>query len=106
VPEDCLVNVGVHWGGALYMGQVVTDGRLEVTALGDTVNEAARVQESARGGAVLASKSVLERLEAGDAHALDVETDRLRYTTLAELPDATDKARRDAGGVAVTALTP
>jgi class 3 adenylate cyclase len=105
-PEDCVVNIGVHWGGALYMGQVVTGGRLEVTALGDTVNEAARIQESARDGSVLASKALLERLEGDDARALGVAAERLRYSTLAELPEATDKARRDAGDVAVTTLTP
>jgi class 3 adenylate cyclase len=88
------------------MGQVVTGGRLEVTALGDPVNEAARIQESARDGSILASKAVLERLEAGDARDLDLCTDRLRYDMLAELGSATDKARRDAGGVAVTRVTP
>ncbi|MBW3609161.1 MAG: hypothetical protein KY463_12555, partial [Actinobacteria bacterium] len=59
---DCAVNVGLHWGGALYMGQLVTGGRLEVTALGDRVNEAARIQASARDGEVLASKSLIEHL--------------------------------------------
>jgi class 3 adenylate cyclase len=62
------------------MGQVVTGGRLEVTALGDPVNEAARIQESARDGSILASKAVLERLEAGDARDLDLCTDRLATT--------------------------
>ncbi len=42
--EEVRMNVGVHWGGALYLGQVVTGGRLEVTALGDEVNETARIQ--------------------------------------------------------------
>jgi len=42
-PGDLRINIGLHWGGTLYMGQVVTGGRLEVTALGDEVNEAARV---------------------------------------------------------------
>ena len=64
---DCPLNVGVHWGSTLYMGQVVTGGRLEVTALGDEVNECARIQQSARDGAVLASKAVIERLVDGDA---------------------------------------
>jgi class 3 adenylate cyclase len=35
--EDCRMNVGAHWGADLFIGQVVTDGRLEVTALGDEV---------------------------------------------------------------------
>lgn len=103
---DCSVNVGVHWGGALYMGQVVTGGRLEVTALGDAVNEAARIQESARDGSILASKALLERLDAGDSGDLELDADRLRYDMLAELDSATDKARRDAGSVAVTRVRP
>jgi class 3 adenylate cyclase len=84
----------------------VTGGRLEVTALGDEVNEAARIQQSARDGALLASKSLLERLEPDDAAALDLDPDRFRYRTLAELEGATDKARRDAGNVAVAEIRP
>jgi len=57
------INAGVHWGGALYLGQVITGGRLEVTALGDEVNECARIQQSARDGALLASKPLVERLD-------------------------------------------
>jgi class 3 adenylate cyclase len=102
---ECLFNVGVHWGGALYMGQLVTGGRIEVTALGDEVNEAARVQQSAKQGHVLATKSLLERLSGDDAHAVGLDPDRLIYTTVTELPDATDKARRDAGGLAVVDVT-
>jgi class 3 adenylate cyclase len=104
--DEVRMNVGVHWGGALYLGQVVTGGRLEVTALGDEVNEAARIQESARDGALLASKSLLERLDPDDAVALGLDPDRTRYRTLAELDGVTAKARRDAGTVAVTAITP
>jgi class 3 adenylate cyclase len=43
---DCRLNVAVHWGPSLYMGQLVTGGRLEVTALGDEVNECARILQS------------------------------------------------------------
>ncbi len=102
---ECLFNVGVHWGGALYMGQLVTGGRIEVTALGDEVNEAARVQESAKEGHVLATKSLVERLSDDDAYSLALPADRIIYTPIAELPDASDKARRDAGGLAVVDVT-
>ena len=101
---DCSVNVGLHWGGALYMGQLVTGGRLEVTALGDRVNEAARIQESARDGEVLASKSLLEHLTDDDAAALGIDPDSVIYRTVAELESASDKALRDAGGIPVTVL--
>jgi class 3 adenylate cyclase len=45
------------------MGQVVTGGRLGVTALGDEVNECARMKQTATGGALLASKALIERLD-------------------------------------------
>ncbi|MGH2500326.1 MAG: hypothetical protein ACRDPC_25830, partial [Solirubrobacteraceae bacterium] len=104
-PDECLLNVGVHWGSALYMGQIVSGGRLEVTALGDEVNEAARVQQAARGGCILASKSLLEQLSDRDAAALGLDTHAIGYRTVAELPDAPEKAVRDAGGVPVASLT-
>ena len=102
--HDIAMNVGVHWAGALYMGQVVTDGRLEVTALGDEVNECARIQQSARDGAGYASKTLLEQLSSGDAAAVGIDPDRTVYKTVAELPGATDKSIRDAGGIAVADL--
>jgi class 3 adenylate cyclase len=102
--DEVRVNVGVHWGGRLYMGQLVTGGRLEVTALGDAMNECARIQESARDGATFASKSLIEHLEDDDARVLDLDPDSLLYTTVAELPGAPEKAVRDAGGIPVTAL--
>lgn len=103
-PHVCRINVGLHWGGALYMGQLVTGGRLEPTALGDEVNQCARIQQSARGGQILVSKSLLEQLTDADAQAVAVDPDRLLYTTVAELQGATDKAVRDAGGVPVAAV--
>jgi hypothetical protein len=49
----------------------------------------------------LASKELLERLEPDDAAALDLDPDRVTYTTLADLPTATEKARRDAPAIDV-----
>jgi class 3 adenylate cyclase len=100
-PDDCVLGVGLHWGD-LYMGQVVTGGRLEVSALGDEVNECARIEQSSADGEVLASKRLIERLSGEDAAALGLDGDALRYRTVAELPGAGDKASRDAGTVAVT----
>ncbi|MFN2588145.1 MAG: adenylate/guanylate cyclase domain-containing protein [Actinomycetota bacterium] len=102
--DDCLVNVGIHWGGALYMGQLVTGGRLEATALGDEVNEAARIQETARDGRLLASKALVERLTDDDARAIGIDPDAVLYKTVADTPEATPKAVRDAGGIPVTPL--
>lgn len=102
--EDVLMNVGAHWGGALYMGQIVTGGRLEVTALGDEVNEAARIQQAARDGTAFASKPLVEQLEPDDAAAVGIDPDAATYRPIAELPGIDGKALRDAGGIAVTEL--
>ena len=100
-PEDLTMRFGLHWGATLYVGQIATSGRAEVTALGDEVNEGARIEACASGGRALASKELLERLEPDDAAALDLDPDRGTYTTLADLPAATEKARRDAPAIAV-----
>ncbi len=98
---DVTVNVGLHWGETLYLGQVTTGGRLEVTALGDEVNECARIQESAEGGGVLAAKALVERLDDADAAALGLDVGALAYAVVADLPGAGRKAVRDAGTVPV-----
>jgi len=102
--SECLVNVGLHWGATLYMGQLVTGGRLEVTALGDEVNECARIQSAARDGQVLASKSLLEHLEPEDASELRVNPDLMLYRAVSEIPGVPDKAIKDAGGIPITTL--
>ena len=101
--SDVRLNVGVHWGATLYMGQL-TGGRLEVTALGGEVNECARVQESARGGSVLATKDLLERLDDADSGRLGLDPGAVSYTALNEIEGVPEKAIRDAGGLAVTVL--
>jgi class 3 adenylate cyclase len=99
-----VLNVGLHWGATLMIGQVATSGRLEVTALGDQMNEAARIEAAASGGAILASKDIVERLDASDARAADIDPDALVYTPLGELDGASHKAIRDAGMIPVAAL--
>ena len=101
---DLRVNIGVHWGGTLYMGQLVTGGRLEVTALGDAVNECARIQESARDGDALASKSLIEHLTAAHASDLGLDQDGLVYRSISEMAHASEKAKRDAGSIPVTPI--
>jgi class 3 adenylate cyclase len=105
-PEDVQVkvNVGVHWGATLMVGQVATSGRLEVTALGDQMNEGARIEAAATGGAILASKDLIERLDPADAKAAGIDPHALAYTTISELGGASDKAIRDAGTIAVTPI--
>ncbi|HMD56685.1 MAG TPA: adenylate/guanylate cyclase domain-containing protein [Solirubrobacteraceae bacterium] len=100
-PEELLMRFGLHWGATLYVGQITSRGRAEVTALGDEVNEAARIEACATGGRALTSKPLLERLDAEDAATLELDPDHITYTPLAELPTATEKARRDAPAIAV-----
>jgi class 3 adenylate cyclase len=86
------------------MGQLVTGGRLEVTALGDRVNECARIQQVARDGQILATKSLIEHRTDEDAKVLDIDPDGVVYRTVGELVDADEKAVRDAGNLPVTEL--
>ena len=81
-----------------------TRGRSEVNALGDEMNEAARIETCATGGRTLASKSLVERLDKADASALGIDTRLMDYVPLADLSTATDKARRDAPAVTVCYL--
>jgi class 3 adenylate cyclase len=104
IEDACQMKVGLHWGGNLYMGQLVPGGRLDVTALGDEVNEAARIQECAEPHQTLASKQLLERLSSEDAAALGVDLEKLLYRPVSKLPSAPDKAIEDAGALPVTAV--
>ncbi len=98
------VNVGVHWGAQLMIGQVSTHGRLEVTALGDQMNEGARIETAATDGEILASKNLIERLDAHDARETKIDPDDIVYSTLSDLAGASDKAVRDAGTIAVARI--
>jgi class 3 adenylate cyclase len=105
-PDDLSVkvNLGLHWGGTLMVGQVATSGRLEVTALGDPMNETARIEAAAREGAILASKELIERLEPDDASAIGIDPDAIDYVPLGELEGAGAKAVRDAAGIPVAEI--
>ncbi len=99
--ETVTFRFGLHWGARLYVGQILTAGRSEVTALGDEVNDAARIEACAMGGRTLASKDLIECLTAADAEALGVDLKHTEYTVLAQLSTVTEKARRDAPAIAV-----
>ena len=104
LPFPVRINVALHWGANLYMGQLVPGGRLDVTALGDEVNECARIQESARDGAIAVSKAFAELLSEDSAAELGVDLASVRYEPLAKLPGVSEKAVRDAGTLAVARL--
>ncbi len=98
------MRFGLHWGSTIHIGNITTAARFEVTALGDEVNEAARIEACATGGRTLASKALVERLDDRAAAALEIDRNRLTYTQLSDLVTATGKARRDAPAVAVCEL--
>jgi class 3 adenylate cyclase len=98
---DITMRAGLHWGARLYIGSIITRGRAEVTALGDEVNEAARIEACATGGRLLASKDLIERLDPADAATLGIDQDDITYIQLADLDTATEKARRDAPAIPV-----
>ena len=60
-----------------------------------------RTRPRGRGRGTLASKDLLECLNTGDAEALGIDLRETKYTVLADLPTATEKARRDAPTIAV-----
>lgn len=98
------VNIGLHWGSTLMVGQVATRGRLEVTALGDQMNECARIEAAAVDGSILASKELIERLDADDARVAAIDPDAISYRPLGELEGAEGKPARDAGSIPVAAI--
>jgi class 3 adenylate cyclase len=102
--DALVVRFGLHWGATVFIGKISTSARAEVTALGDDVNVAARIEACASGGKVLASKALVERLDAADAAAVDLDPERVVYTRLGDLDTATAKARRDAPAIAVCEL--
>jgi class 3 adenylate cyclase len=102
--DDVVLRFGLHWGSNLHVGNISTPGRSEVTALGDEVNEAARIEACASGGRTLASKDLVERLGASDAAALGLDPRHITYTLLGELTTTTEKARRDAPTIPVCEL--
>lgn len=55
-------GVGVHCGKAV-VGNIGTKMRMDYTAIGDTVNTAARLESNAKAGQVLISKAVYDALE-------------------------------------------
>jgi class 3 adenylate cyclase len=102
IPDvEISLRFGLHWGSTLYIGSILTRGRSEFTALGDEVNEAARIEACATGGRTLASKALIERLNRADSAALGLDSRHATYSLLSELPTATEKARRDAPLISV-----
>jgi class 3 adenylate cyclase len=102
--SQVVLRIGLHWCAGAYIGRLLTSARTEVTAMGDEVNEGARIEACATGGRTLASKALIERLEPLDAAELGLTHDEISYTALGDLPGAPEKARRDAPMLSVAEL--
>ena len=59
--EELNVGVGVHYGPAV-VGNMGAERHMDYTAIGDTVNTAARLEANAPGGCVYISRSVADAL--------------------------------------------
>lgn len=81
-------GVGVNLGPAV-VGNIGTDVRMDYTAIGDTINTAARLESNAKGGQVLISQAVY-----------DAVCDRVEAVDLGEIP-----LKGKAVGVKVYSLT-
>ena len=67
IGEELRVGVGVHFGPAV-VGNMGSERRMDYTAIGDTVNTAARLESNAPGSTVYISRAVAEAL--GDRAAV------------------------------------
>lgn len=70
IGEELNVGVGVHFGPAV-VGNMGAERHMDYTAIGDTVNTAARLEANAPGGTVYISRNVADELEG-----------RIEYTSL------------------------
>ena len=62
INEELHVGVGVHYGPAV-VGNMGSEKRMDYTAIGDTVNTAARLEANAPGGTVYISRAVADALK-------------------------------------------
>ena len=73
-------GVGVHYGSAV-VGNIGAPNRMDYTAIGDTVNTAARLEANAPGGCIYVSRAVADALEG-----------RVRFTSLGDTVPLKGKA--------------
>ncbi len=73
--NELYMNMGLHEGQE-WLGAVQLGDSIEFTALGDTINTAARLCEFARSGAIWASKSLVTRLQSESNTSLDFGVER------------------------------
>ena len=59
--REITFGIGIHYGSAV-VGNIGTSFRMDYTAIGDTVNTAARLEANAPGGVILISRAVADML--------------------------------------------
>ena len=79
--QSLRVGVGIHYGPAV-VGNMGSSRRMDYTAIGDTVNTAARLESNAPGGTIYISRAVADQL--GDRAAYTSLGDRIRLKGKAE----------------------
>ncbi|MCQ2515330.1 MAG: adenylate/guanylate cyclase domain-containing protein [Saccharofermentans sp.] len=91
--EEIHVGVGVHYGKAV-VGNMGSDRRMDYTAIGDTVNTAARLESNAPAGTVYISRIVADKLGTkaktttlGNSIKLKGKTDGFEVLRLDDLED-------------------
>lgn len=94
-------NVALHWADAIYLGQVTTRGRVEITALGPELDECAWIQHSARGGEVLASSELIGQLSVRHATRLGLRRERLEFRALGSPPSSAMSSGEGGSAVSV-----
>jgi adenylate cyclase len=81
------VGVGVH-AGVAFVGNLGADGLVDLTALGDAVNTASRLQRSARAGEIAVTEGIYseirDRLPGVEAHIMSVrgKEEQIRVHTI------------------------
>lgn len=82
------LKIGIH-DGMEWLGTFHIDSKVEFTVLGDTINQAARLSDFARGGTLWASKSLISKLSPEDRRRVRYGIRRVNSNGVEHLVEAT-----------------